>query len=165
LKKQASVTSPTSEFNPFGSSNGSAKQQQQQTSNQNDLFGLDLSNMGSSTTNGNGLHTNGATNHLLSMNGPNPFMSSIVTQQAYNMQPLPMVNNPFGAPMMMPPQQQQQPMNLFQSAPANNFSANKMSKLLFLPLKFEFSRFISHLAANKMKIFCHIHIGIQICLI
>jgi hypothetical protein len=138
LKKQASVTSPSSEFNPFGgSSNGTAhKQPQQQQSNQNDLFGLDLSGMGSAAPPPmNGNHTgNSGANDLLSLNGPNPFMNSMVTQQAYNMQPLPMVNNPFGSPAM---QQQQQPMNLFQSAPGNNFnSANKMSKLKTTIIKY-----------------------------
>lgn len=66
------MSSPTS-TTPFGNSNGHQK------SNQDDLFGLDLTG---TSTNGASSGTNGgsASDDLLMLSGPNPFIQNIVNQ-------------------------------------------------------------------------------------
>ena len=134
MKKQASLSSPTSTNTPFGNgSNGHQK------SNQDDLFGLDLTgatNGASSGTNGGG---GSASDDLLMLSGPNPFIQNIVNQSyATPVNPMmgggvPMVNpmiNPFQTAAMpgfggamyggMPAMNQFQPMQANPAAMGNN---------------------------------------------
>lgn len=93
------MTSPTSD-NPFGiASHGTNGKTtiKPATSNQDDLFGLDLSN-GSSTTNlppqqqqTQASNSSSASNDLLMLSGANPFIQKMVNQQQYSQQPI----NPF----------------------------------------------------------------------
>lgn len=118
LKKQTSLTSPTSE-NPFGASNGVNQNQKSASaapSNQNDLFGLDLSGSASNpVSNGNG----SASNDLLMLSGPNPFIQNIVNQ-SYSQQNM-AAPNPFGQPMMQPGVG-----GLYQPQVPNSFAMNPM---------------------------------------
>ena len=140
LKKQTSLTSPTRE-DPFGSTSKQAVSPTS-SSNQNDLFGLDLT---SGNTKSNGAYANttsSASDDLLMLSGPNPFMQNIVNQ-AYapqNMNMTGMVSNPFqtGGMMMSQPafQQPAAPMNAnFPMNPmfANNTAANN-NKLRKTPI-------------------------------
>lgn len=127
------MTSPTKE-NPFGAatSNGSKSPSAAATpSHSNDLFGLDLtnnnnlrSNLPNSNTNIN--NSNGsASDDLLMLSGPNPFIQNIVNQ-TYAAQNMSMAGgmgaapNPFQTnPMMM--SQPAFPMNpMFNNSNTNN---------------------------------------------
>lgn len=144
LKKQASLSSPTSNT-PFGNgSNGHQK------SNQDDLFGLDLTG---ATTNGASSGTNGggsASDDLLMLSGPNPFIQNIVNQSyATPVNPMmgggvPMVNpmiNPFQTAAMpgfggamyggMPAMNQFQPMQANPAAMGNSKPDDLFSGLSF----------------------------------
>lgn len=120
MKKQTSLSSPTSE-NIFGQSNGNAPKSTATPSSQNDLFGLELG--GPAVANNNDANKNGsASNDLLMLSGPNPFIQNIVNQ-SYSQQNIAasgmMAPNPFGQPngMMMPGAGLYQP-----QAPMNNFA-------------------------------------------
>ncbi len=140
LKKQTSLTSPTSD-NIFGISNGvSSSTANPPPSSQNDLFGLDLTTPGPvnppGSTNGSG---SAASNDLMMLSGPNPFIQNIVNQSysQQNMAGLAAMGapNPFGQPngMMM-----QQPINNFAMNPMQQ-NNNKLSKFAFLGKNLQFS--------------------------
>jgi hypothetical protein len=122
LKKQTPVTSPTKE-DPF---NQQQQSQTMQTSQSQDLFGFDLTNGNSKPTNfnpqpttNNNTNTNSASDDLLMLSGPNPFIQNIVNQ-SYGQTAAP---NPFqqnsGAFSGAGAFQQQQPTS-------NNFQMNSM---------------------------------------
>lgn len=116
LKKQTSLSSPTSE-NLFSSppplSNGQALNgNSNKTSNQDDLFGLDLNNMNPMQ---NGNHSS-ANDDLLMLSGANPFIQNIVNQSYSNNTN---VINPFGQP-------NGNQMMFGQPAYQNNFPTNQM---------------------------------------
>ena len=123
MKKQTSLSSPTGD-NPFGTNGTNGHQTK---SNQDDLFGLDLT---AGTTSG----SKQASDDLLTLNGPNPFLQNLVNQ-SYAGQPVPGMSvnpmmNPFGvAPggYMAPAPQ----MNMFQPAfpPMNAPAPSNQNKL------------------------------------
>lgn len=79
MKKQNSVTTPTSDVPAFA--NGTShKPATAPITSQNDLFGIELS--GSSTS----AQSNSASDDLLMLSGPNPFLQNLVSQ-SYNTQP------------------------------------------------------------------------------
>lgn len=120
-QNQASLTSPTNE-NPFGTNGTNGHTVPKPTSNQDDLFGLDLTNSSAQmpvqqqlpqqqVTNGTG----SASDDLLMLSGANPFIQKMVNQQQYSQQPI----NPFQSNGMMsqPPMGGTNQMNLFQQQP------------------------------------------------
>ncbi|CAF0851421.1 unnamed protein product [Brachionus calyciflorus] len=102
LKKQSSATSPTNETAFSNSLNSSSQKQASAPSAQNDLFGIDLGGLSNTNVPTNG--SSSASDDLLMLSGPNPFIQNIVNQ-SYNSQP-PLSFNP-NPPMG----------NLFQQAP------------------------------------------------
>jgi hypothetical protein len=128
------VTSPSAnaELNPFA--NGQPpKQQQQTTTLQDDLFGLDLTQPTQTFNNHPTSTGSSASDDLLMLSGANPFIQNIVNQQQYSTQG-PTGMNLFGNGGGMQ-QQQQQPINLFQQQqmPSNggfNNNQNKFGKTI-----------------------------------
>ena len=92
------MSSPSNE-NPFSSTNGGMHSTNgslpKRTSNQDDLFGLDLTNA-NNINNSNTIPSNGssASDDLLMLTGANPFIQNIVNH-SYAIQPTNPMMNPF----------------------------------------------------------------------
>ncbi len=119
------MTSPSAsvEHNPFGNSQ---QAQKPSTTLQDDLFGLDLTQPPQTSnyfTNNNASSTaKSASDDLLMLSGPNPFIQNIVNQQQYPAQ------GPSG--LFGGLQQQAQQVNLFQQQmPSNGGFNNNQNKL------------------------------------
>lgn len=131
ITKQTSLTSPTSE-NPFNGLN--VKQSLSGTSNQEDLFGLDISN-------GNTTYqpvppsnqTQVASDDLLMLSGANPFIQNMVNQQQYTTQQSNgQMINPFQANGNIGQVQNAPSMNLFQQQQPNaNLVINNQNNIEF----------------------------------
>jgi len=130
VKKQTSLSSPTNE-NLFASpTNGSSTNGHSTTSNQEDLFGLDLNNINPTPMNGtqnnynNNGHSSSANDDLLMLSGANPFIQNIVNQSYSNNTSNPI--NPFQNNGSMMFQPAFQPTNFPNNSMFPNTNQNKL---------------------------------------